>query len=449
MIGEPPGSRPVRSGSRLRSAGLMSGGTVLVGAAGYAFVALGGHTLPAADAAALSSFYLLVSIIGPGLFVALEQETNRATSSALALRSPAGPVIRRAATHGAVLWAVAFLVLGAMYPYLVERSLLGHRELFWAIVLSTVTAGAVYFARGVLGGMQRFEGYAATLAGEGLTRLVPALVIAVAGLATVELYGWVFALGSGVGAVAALGWLRKRVDAPRPESPTAEDDPVTGAARSRSGVPRVGGFVSLVSATLLAQAVANLAPVVVTARLTAEPATAAAFAAGFILARVPLFVFSPLQAVVLPAVSTAVTHGENLSVYRIVRPVLLAATGVCVLGVVSLSTVGPWAVRTLLGAEAPLSGAVLGLLGAGTLLLIAAQVLQAALVALQAHLAVTVSWQLSIVSLIALLMLPIHPVEAAVVAQLTCSAVVVIAMSATLAVRLRSAAVPAAAAAPG
>jgi O-antigen/teichoic acid export membrane protein len=428
----------------------MSGGTVLVGAAGYAFVALGGHTLPAADAAALSSFYLLVSTIGPGLFVALEQETNRATSSALALQSPPGPVIRRAATHGAVLWAVAFLVLGAMYPFLVEGSLLGHRELFWAIVLSTVTAGAVYFVRGVLGGMQRFEGYAATLAGEGLMRLVPALVIATAGLATAGLYGLVFALGSGVGAVAALGWFRRGVDAQRRAGVAASADLATGAARSRSEAPRVRGFAPLVSATLLAQAVANLAPVVVTARLTADPATAAAFAAGFILARVPLFVFSPLQAVVLPAVSAAVTHGETVRVYRIVRPVLLAATGVCVLGVVLLSTVGPWAVRTLLGAEAPLSGAVLGFLGAGTLLLIAAQVLQAALVALQAHLAVTVSWQLSIVTLVVLLMLPIHPVQAAVVAQLTCAAVVVIAMSATLTVRLRSAAaVPTAAAAPG
>ncbi|TDD89963.1 hypothetical protein E1202_09385 [Saccharopolyspora karakumensis] len=428
----------------------MSGGTVLVGAAGYAFVALGGHTLPAADAAALSSFYLLVSTIGPGLFVALEQETNRATSSALALGSPQGPVIRRAATQGAVLWAVGFLMLVTMYPFLVERSLLGHRELFWAIVLSTVTAGAVYFVRGVLGGMQRFDGYAATLAGEGLMRLVPALVIAAAGLATAGLYGWVFALGSGVGAVAALGWVRRRVDPQSWDTPTASADLVPGAARARSGAPRVRGFASLVSATLLAQAVANLAPVVVTARLTAEPATAAAFAAGFILARVPLFVFSPLQAVVLPAVSAAVAHGETVRVYRIVRPVLLAATGVCVLGVVLLSTVGPWAVRTLLGAEAPVSRVVLGLLGAGTLLLIAAQVLQAALVALQAHLAITVSWQLSIVSLVVLLMLPIHPVQAALVAQLTCSAVVVIAMSTTLAVRLRSAAaVPAAAAAPG
>jgi O-antigen/teichoic acid export membrane protein len=423
----------------------MSAGTVLVGAAGYAFVALGGHTLPTADAAALSSFYLLVNIIGPGLFVALEQETNRATSSALATRSNPRPVIRRAATHGAVLLGVVFLVLGAMSPFLVDRSLLGHWELFWAIVLSTVTAAAVYLVRGVLGGMQQFDGYAATLAGEGLMRLLPALLLAAAGLATAGLYGFVFALGSGIGAIAALGWLRRGVGvqssqtAAVPADLVAADPGLDLARSPRSDAGRVRGLAPLVSATLLAQIVANLAPIIVTARLTVDAATAAAFASGFILARVPLFVFSPLQAVVLPAVAEAAAHGDTARVHRIVRPVLLAATGVSVVGTALLITAGPWAVRTLFGAEAPLSGTVLGLLGVGTLLLIAAQILQAALVALRAHLAVTASWQLSIVTLIALLMLPINPVHAAVVGQLTSSAVVVVAMSATLVVRLRGA----------
>ncbi len=263
--------------------------------------------------------------------------------------------------------------------------------------------------------------------------------------ATARLYGFVFALGSGIGAIAGLGWLCRGVGVQRSGNATIPADLVAApgiapASSPRFDTPRVRGLAPLVSATLLAQVVANLAPIVVTARLTADAATAAAFAAGFILARVPLFVFSPLQAVVLPAIAGAVTQGQTARVHRIVRTSLLAAAGVGVVGTALLLIAGPWAVRTLFGAEAPLPGQVLGLLGMGTLLLIAAQILQAALVALQAHLAVTASWQLSIVTLIALLMLPIHPVHAAVVAQLTSSAVVVVTMSATLIVRLRSAA---------
>ncbi|HKN95553.1 MAG TPA: hypothetical protein VJX10_00435, partial [Pseudonocardiaceae bacterium] len=60
---------------RFGPAALMGGGLLVLGIAGYGFVALAGRTLPTADAVAVSSLYLLINIIGPGVFVALEQET--------------------------------------------------------------------------------------------------------------------------------------------------------------------------------------------------------------------------------------------------------------------------------------------------------------------------------------------------------------------------------------
>ncbi|MGH3881335.1 MAG: hypothetical protein ACRDSK_30290, partial [Actinophytocola sp.] len=72
----------------------MGAGLAFVGAAGYAFVALTGHTLPPADAAAAASLYLMVNIVGPGLFSALEQETSRAVSAELAAGRGAGHVTR-------------------------------------------------------------------------------------------------------------------------------------------------------------------------------------------------------------------------------------------------------------------------------------------------------------------------------------------------------------------
>lgn len=418
---ETAGLRRRRSGP-VRSAGLMSAGTLLVGAAGYAFIALAGNTLPSAQAAALSSFYLLVNILGPGVFMALEQETNRAISTA----PGAGFVVRRAAVRGGVLLAVVLGCLGLLSPLLVSRSLLGHWELLLAIAVSTVTAAAVYLVRGVLAGRRVFTGYAASLAAEGLMRLLPALLIAVAGWAAVGWYGIAFALGSGFGALAGLVWFRRGV---------AGDQGDVRAAHSAGG--KVRGLAPLVSATLLAQLVANLTPVVVTARLATETATAAAFASAFILARVPLFLFSPVQAVVVPGVAAAVTAHDGAGVRRIVRTGGFAAAGLGLVGAVLMAGLGPWVVRTFFGAEVPISGAVLGLLGLGTALLIEAQVLQAALVALRAHTAVTVWWQVSAAVLVAFLVLPIDPVRAAVAGQIAGSAVVVAGMLATLRARLR------------
>lgn len=414
-----------RTWSSVRSAGLMSAGTLLVGAAGYAFIALAGNTLPTGEAAAVSSFYMLVNILGPGVFMALEQETNRAISS-VALKS--GLVVRRAAVRGVALLATVLVVLGVLSPLLVSRSLLGHWDLFVAIVTSTVTAAAVYLVRGVLAGRRQFTGYAATLAAEGLMRLLPAVVIAVAGWAAVGSYGIAFALGSGFGAVAGFAWLRRG---------SGGND---GGAQSDSeplDEGKVRGLAPLVGATLLAQVVANVTPVVVTARMANETAMAAAFASGFVLARVPLFVFSPVQAVIVPAVAAAVATRDGAKVRRIVRAGGLAAAGLGLAGTVLIGLLGPWVLRTFFGTKVPISGSVLALLGLGTTLLITVQVCQAALVAFRAHVAVTAWWQGSVAVLAAFLALPIDPVRAAVAGQVAGSAVVVVGMLVTLRARLR------------
>ncbi len=408
----------------------MGGGTAMVGASGYAFVALAGHTLPAAQVAAVSSFYLLVNIIGPGLFVALEQETNRATSSTAARQQPIGPVLKRATVHGAALLLAVFLALGLMSPVLVDRVLLGDWALFGAVAVSAVTSASVYLVRGGLGGLRRFGGYSATLAGEGVMRLVPALVIAAVGAAAPGLYGIVFALGSGFGTLCALGWFRRRDAAP---APSASD-----TAGRDVGLVTARGLGFLVGATLLAQAVANLAPIVVTGRMVTDVATAAAFASAFILARIPLFVFSPAQALVLPVVSAAAIRGDHAAVRRLLRLVLGVAAVIGLAGTAAAATLGPWAVQVFFGAEVELSGTVLGLLGVSTLFLMTAQILQAVLVAYRAHHAATASWVVSTVLLVGLLVLPLAPITAAVIAQLTASGAVVVGMTAALLPRLRS-----------
>ena len=55
----------------------MLAGTVLVGLSGYVFFAVIGHDrFDPATAAALAATYLLSNILGPGVFIAAEQESS-------------------------------------------------------------------------------------------------------------------------------------------------------------------------------------------------------------------------------------------------------------------------------------------------------------------------------------------------------------------------------------
>lgn len=409
---------------RLSPAVVVGLGTLVLGASGYAFVAIAGHSLSAADGAAVAAFYLLVNIVGPGIFSALEQQASHATSRALARGERAGGAVRRVGREGVVLTVVVLGVLALVSPVLVERSLKGSWPLFVAVVVAVVTSAAIYLARGVLGGMRRFTGYAATLAGEGFARLCGAVAVVVAGVAGAGLFGMTFALGTVVGVVAGLVWLRSR------------PAPVPGGVVEPAGAERVDSLALLVMAGLLVQAVANVAPIVVTARLPQDAALALAFSSAFILVRVPLFVFSPVQALLLPGLTEAATRGDLGAVRAVLRRITVWVLAVGVVGAVGSAVLGPWAVRVFFGAEAGLSWVLMGALGVGTLLLMVAQVLQPALIALGARSAITASWVAGTVVLLAVLVLPGSPVVVATVAQLAGPLLVAAGMAVALARRL-------------
>jgi O-antigen/teichoic acid export membrane protein len=396
----------------------MGGGLLLVGAAGYVFVALAGHTLPPADAAALASLYLMVNIVGSGVFTALEQETSRSVSAeATAGRGP-GAVARHAWLLAGGLLVALLVVLGAVSPVLTDKAFGGRWGLFAAVVVSGFAAAAVYVVRGLLGGLQRFGGYSATLAGEGLARIVPCLLVAWLAAPDATTFALIFAAGQVLGAVIGVLWLRPKPVLPAEVTPAP---PVTASRMARSLSLLVGG-------TLLMLVVMNIGPVVVTSRMTGDPAVAAAFASAFVLARIPLFLFAPVQAMLLPSLTRAAAAADFATVRAKLRLIVVAVLAIGLPAVLASFTVGPWAVQVLFGAEVRLSGTVVGLLGVSTVGLMTALVLQPGLIALGAHRSVTVAWLAGTVVLAGLLALPGDPVRAGVVAQLASAAVVVTVM---------------------
>lgn len=397
----------------------MAGGLLVTGLAGYGFVALSGHTLPAKDAAGVAALYLLINLVGPGVFAALEQETNRSVSAVLAAGGAVRVIRAQAARVGAGLLVLVLLVLAALAPVLVPTTFGGDTGLFVALLLGTASSALVYLARGLLAGTRRFGGYAATLAGEGVARLLPCVLLAVAGGANAVGYALIFAAGSVFGVLAGWRWLH----AP------GSSDPVSGAAAAGATAGLARRLLLLVGSTTLSQLLANLAPVVVGGRLTTNAAIVAAFTSAFVLARLPLTAFAPVQALMLPPLTAAAARADLPAVRRMLVRIVAAALGAGLLGTLAAGAFGPWAVRILFGAKVDLGAGVLTALGAGTMLLMLGLVLQPGLIALGRHRTVAGSWAVGGIALVGLLFLPGDPIRAAIIAQLAGSGLVVVGMT--------------------
>ncbi|MGH3838893.1 MAG: hypothetical protein ACRDSF_24845, partial [Pseudonocardiaceae bacterium] len=394
-------------------------GLVLLGISAYAFLGLAGHALAPREYAAVASLYLLIAVVGPGVFVAVEQETSREISSRISTDRPTLPVVRSATVISAVLAAAMMALLLALSPLLVHRVFGGAWSLLVAALVAVAGAAAVYVTRGLFSGQRRYGWYGASLAAEGLARLVGSVVlvwvgIAVTGAAT-GAFGFAFALGALLAVAATAVGVR-------PGAP----GPSLGLRPMARGV----GF--LAGASALTLLLANIAPVVLTSRLTDDPGTAASFVSLFVLARIPLFLFSPVQAFLLPSLTAAAERGETARVRRQIRTVVVVAGAIGLIGVVGAAIAGPWAARVFFNAPFELPWLVAALLGVSTVLMMIAQILQPALVALGEHRTAMSAWIVGTVVFGALLFIPTAPLVAVVAAQLAGPAVVVVIMAQTV-----------------
>ena len=426
---------------RLASIAPVGGGLALVGLAAYVVLALAGHTLNPRDYAAAASMFLLTAIVGPGVFAAVEQQTNHEVSARLAAGVDPAASVRAAAVVAAGLALLMSLVVLALAPVLVPRAFAGHTALLAATVLAVLGAAAAYLLRGIFAGQRRFHWYGISLAGEGLGRLLPCVALAWFGWATADRVGFVFALGCAVAAAVTLPALRRgRADRGAPDLAGAPLGTASAGAPVRLG-PLAASVGLLAGASSLTLLVVNLGPVVLTSRLGtahADAELAASFVSLFLLARIPLFLFAPVQAFLLPALTAAAERDDLAMVRRQVRTALLAVAAVGGPGVLAAGLLGPWASRVLFSAPLELSRLVAGLLGVSTVAMMAAQILQPALVALGRNRAAMLAWVVSSALFVGLLFAPVAPLAAAVTAQLVAPTLVCLLMAVTLRREIRA-----------
>jgi O-antigen/teichoic acid export membrane protein len=409
----------------------VGGGLFVLGVSAYVVLGAAGHTLAPGDYAAVASLYLLVAITSPGVFTALEQETNREVSSRRALGLGTGAVGRSGLVVGAGYAGVVAAVLLAAAPLLVPRVLGGSWGLLAAAIVAAVGAAAVYLLRGLFAGEQRFGWYAASLGLEGAVRLVPCVVLALVGATDPLAYGWAFALGTGLAALLCL-------PGRGPSTTRRTPGPPVDVRR----MARATGLLAL--ASWLTYVVANAAPLVLTARLLAAPEVAASYVSLFVLARIPVFLFGPVQAFLLPTLTAGAERADPAHLRSRLRVALLAVAVVGVPATALTAALGPWAVRAFFGAPLDLPHTAAGLLGLGTVAMLTAQVLQPALVALRVHRTATIAWVAGTAVFAAVLVVPADPATAAVAAQVAGPTVVCLIMAAAIAARLRRITAPAA-----
>jgi len=426
----------------------MLAGTAILGVSGYVFFAVIGHgRFDAPVAAALSATYLLSNVLGPGVFIATEQEASRVISDQRARVGIDLTTVRRLALVCALVGVLTLIVLGIVAPMLLANVLDGEIGFVLALALSVVGSAAVYYVRGLAGGQQRFHRYAASTGIDGGFRIVACVALAATGATNPIAYAGALCAGPGM---AALLTARGVVPAADPVgTPASGPTVVTGVAVTTApagtpvkDLPEVAdpsfgalgrGVAYLLVASFVGLAMANLAPVIVTGLLDIEPAAATGFAAAVVITRVPLLLMGPIQALLLPRLTSAAAAGRFADFRRDTRLGLATIGGLTVIAVAGVAVLGERGLRVLVGGTGAFSSPlVLMLLTFSAMLQMAVQFLQPALVAIRRHRMLVIAWLSGAVVFGLAFLVPIDPIDRGVLAQIAGPLVTMIIELATL-----------------
>jgi O-antigen/teichoic acid export membrane protein len=352
-------------------------GLLLSGITTYGFLILAARALGKDAYAPLGLLWTAVFLLGPGLFIPLEQEVSRALAERGARGVGGGPVIRRAGALALALLAVLLLVMAALAPVLLDQLFEDQELLLVGLGLGLVGIAAGHLARGACSGQGRFRPYSVFLGADGVVRLLLCIGLVVAGVDTPGPYGLAVGLAPCIAVFIALARERGLL----------QDGPET----TWREVSRA--LVALLLGSILSFTLINGSPLAIRLLGTeAEQADAGRFLNGLIIARVPLFLFQAVQASLLPRLSSLAGAGKLAEFRTGLRSLILVTAAIGAVAAVGAFAVGPFAVRILFGAEFELDHRTLGLLALGCALYMVASALSQAVIALGGHRLVAASW---------------------------------------------------------
>jgi O-antigen/teichoic acid export membrane protein len=382
-----------------RSLGVVGPAVAFSGLSTYGYLVLSARALGVEAYAPFAVAWSLALVVAAGVFVPLEQETARAVAVEGARGRPPHVVVRRLGVGAAALAAGCALLTAVLALPLLP---LLDRSVPLLVALGVVGLGLAppFLLRGLLSGQQRFGAYSAVVVAEGFLRVSGAAVLMALGVRSAAPYLAMVALSASLSACAGLAVVGTRGrgagEAPL-AAPAATGTRTTAPGRRGNGW---GGLATLVTAALLSQVLLNVGPVLVA--LLAQPderAAASRLLAGMVLARVPLFLFSAVQAALVPRLTGDATRDDLDSFGRTVRVLILGVTALTAVLAGVLLLVGEPLLALLFGADFRLSGPLLALLALGVGCYLVAATAGSALLALGRHGALARGWLVGLATL--------------------------------------------------
>src|SRR4051812_15844664 len=270
-------------------------GLVISGIATYGFLSITKRALGEDLFAPVSLLWFLTFILAPGFFLPVEQEVGRALAHRRALGQGSRPVVERAAILEAILLVTITIVMVAAGPLLVAHLFDGSWALFASLLIAFWCYALAHLTRGVWSGTGRFQAYGWLMGGEGVSRMVLAIVLAVAGVTAVGPYGILVGLPALFG-VALSRRGQHHVLTPGPPAPWSELTPNLGW---------------LLVGSVFAAALLNAGPIAASLLKTSDSQNVlvSQLSTGVIIARVPLFLFQAVQAALLPKLARLAARG--------------------------------------------------------------------------------------------------------------------------------------------
>jgi O-antigen/teichoic acid export membrane protein len=358
-------------------AGAVGLGVVAAAVPTYLFLSLAGRALGAQAFGPVSSLWAMVFIVGPGLFLPVQQELGRVIARQRQHRA-GGHAVRRVAALAVTMTVVSVGITLSARAWLAERLFGGQTELVWCFAGAVLSYTVMFLARGVFSGLGDYRDVARLIAVESISRLALGAMLAAAGEPTPLDFGVAIALAPLVSAVVVTR-LGQRLRLP-PGTPVAW----------RSTAAGIGW---LVVASLLSQLLANAGPLVVQLLAGAEQTTEAGrFLSALVLARLGLYLFQAVQATLLPNLAELLAAGEADKVHRGLRDLVLVCAALIVVSTSGAAVLGGWAVALLFGPTFAVSDATMAMLtGASGVYVLAAALTQAAIAA-AGHRLTAIAW---------------------------------------------------------
>jgi O-antigen/teichoic acid export membrane protein len=356
-------------------------GIAIIGVTSYVFQIIAYRQLAGEGSteqySALFGLWVLVFVLTPGFFQPLEQEVGRAVSQRRAQGAGAAPLIKRAATLGAIL-AVLIAVGCGIAAVPINGRLFHHNTwLFVALVCGIASYCAAYLGRGTLSGNGRFGAYGMMLGSEGVIRVGAAVVLVIVGFESPAPFAFAIVLPAGLALLISLRGQHGLL-VPGPQARYAELSTALGWLLCGSVLTQALSYSAYLSAIVL--------------QTPSQSDAVGEFAAGILVARIPILAFGAVQAALLPRLAGLAGAGDAEGFRLALRRLLGIVVLVGIIGVVLSFTVGHAAGQLLFGSQFTPSNRDLGLLAIGSAAYIVATALAQALLALRSYSWAAMSW---------------------------------------------------------